>query len=77
MQEIAQEKRHKRMAEMSRKQLLLTPNPKPVQMQLTPAEDPDGKVQKLTGKYSKLCRELSLAMRSSYSDSLLGYGSRS
>ena len=48
----------------------MTPNPKPVQMQLTPAADPDRKIQKLMGKYSRLRRELSLAMRASYSQTV-------
>ena len=48
----------------------MTPNPKPVQMQLTPAADPDRKIQKLTGKYSRLRRELSPAMRASYSQAV-------
>ena len=66
-QAVSQEKSQKRMAEMSRKQILLAPEPKPVQMQLTPAVEPDGKIQKITGKYSGLHRELSLAMRSTHS----------
>ena len=70
LHKTAQEKRQKRTAEMSRKELLMTPNPKPVQMQLTPAADPDRKIQKLTGKYSRLRRELSLAMRASYSQTV-------
>ena len=50
----------------------MTPNPKPwqVQMQLTPAADPDRKIQKLTGKYSRLRRKLLLAMRAPYSQTV-------
>ena len=67
LRDVAQEKRQKRTAEMSRKEMLITPNTKPVQMQLTPAANPD---RKLTGKYSRLRRELSLAMRASYSQTV-------
>ena len=44
----------------------MTPEPKPVQLQLMPSGNPNDKIQKLTGKYSRLSRELSLAMRSTH-----------
>ena len=49
--------------------MLLTPEAKLAQLQLTPT-NPDQKIQKLTGKYSRLRRELSLAMRSAHSQTV-------
>ena len=70
MQAVAQEKSQKRTAEMSRKQLLMNLEPWPVQVQLTPTGNPNDDIQKLTGQYSRLRRELSLAMRPTQSQTV-------
>ena len=49
--------------------MLMKPKPKTPQLQLTAAGNPTNTVQKLIaiGKYSRLCRELSLAMQLTHS----------
>ena len=65
-QDTAEEKSHKRTAERSRKEMMSSPIPSTPRPHSTPRADSNTKVQRPSGKYSRLKRELSLPMKSAH-----------